>query len=368
LFAVLAHMDKKPTLVSNDTIIDKAEVFKNPKAWRKIVVKYQKPDLTKASWQLINTLVPFFAVWVAMYFVYDISLWLTIPLMLIGGGLGVRTFIIFHDCGHQSFFKSRKANDIWGYITGVLVFTPYRFWHWEHRIHHSTTGDLDGRAEGDVWTMTVKEYEESTWAMRMLYRFVRNPFILFTISPMFLFVIWYRFSVKKASRKDRLSVLWTNLGIALMVGVGCYIFGWQHYLILQLGLSFVSNSAGVWIFYVQHQFEDVYWARNEEWNFAAAALEGSSFYKLPKILQWFSGNIGFHHIHHLSSRIPNYRLEECHNSEPLFQQVPAMTLRSSLACLKYRLHDEENGRLVGFGYLKKYRKAQLNKEVTECTG
>ncbi|MGJ8673046.1 fatty acid desaturase [Rubritalea sp.] len=344
--------------MSNDTTTDKAEVFKNPKAWRKIVVKYQKPDLAKASWQLVNTLVPFFALWVAMYFVYDISPWLTIPLMLIGGGLGVRIFIIFHDCGHQSFFKSRRANDIWGYITGVLVFTPYRFWHWEHRIHHSTTGDLDGRAEGDVWTMTVKEYEESTWSMRMLYRLVRNPFILFTVSPMFLFMIWYRFSVKKASRKDRLSVLWTNLGIAFMVAVGCFIFGWQKYLILQLGLSFVANSAGIWIFYVQHQFEDVYWARNEEWNFAAAALEGSSFYKLPKILQWFSGNIGFHHIHHLSSRIPNYRLEECHNSEPLFQQVPAMTLRSSLACLKYRLHDEENGRLVGFGYLKQYRKAK----------
>ena len=360
LIAQRLRITDKINLVSNDTIIDKAEALKNPKSWRKIVLKYQKPCIKKASWQLVNTLVSFLAVWVAMAFVYDYSIWLTIPLMFIGGGLGVRTFIIFHDCGHQSFFKSRRANDIWGYITGTIVFTPYRFWHWEHRIHHSTTGDLDGRAEGDVWTMTVKEYEESPWKTRLLYRLVRNPFILFTFSPMFLFVVWQRFSTKKASRKDRLSVLWTNIGLACMIGLGCYLLGWQKYLILQLGVSFIANSAGIWIFYVQHQFEDVYWARNEEWNFAAAALEGSSFYKLPKILQWFSGNIGFHHIHHLSSRIPNYRLEECHNAEPLFQEVPEMTLISSLSCLKYRLHDEENERLVSFRYLKEYRKAKAS--------
>lgn len=351
-------MDEKTNLVNDETTIDKAAIYKDAKVWRKIVVKHQKPDLAKAIWQLINTLVPFIAIWVAMSFVYDYSIWLTIPLILIAGGLGVRIFIIFHDCGHQSFFKSRKSNDFLGYLLGVLAFTPYRFWHWEHKIHHSTTGDLDRRSVGDVWTMTVKEYEESSWLKRMLYRFVRNPWVLFTFSPIFLFFIWQRFSAKQASMKDRLSVLWTNIGIAAMIAAGCSIFGWQKYLILQFAVSSVTNSAGVWLFYVQHQFEDVYWARNEEWNFAAAALEGSSFYKLPKVLQWFSGNIGYHHIHHLSSRIPNYRLEECHNSEPIFQEVPPMTLRSSMACLKYRLHDEENGRLVGFSYLKQHRMAQ----------
>lgn len=357
-------MDDKSYLVSNDLKIDqavtKAEALENPKAWRKLVVKYQKPSLKKAIWQLVNTLVPLLAVWIALAFGNDYSIWLTIALVLLGGGLIVRSFIIFHDCGHQSFFKSRKANDIWGYITGIITFTPYRFWHWEHRIHHSTTGDLDNRAEGDIWTMTVKEYEESSWSMRLMYRFVRSPYILFTFSSMFLFVVWQRFSTKKASTKARLSVLWTNLGIAGMVGIGCYFLGWERYLILQLGMIFVSSTAGVWIFYVQHQFEDVYWARNEEWNFAAAALDGSSYYKLPKVLQWFSGNIGFHHIHHLSSRIPNYNLEECHNSEPLFQQVPTLTLLSSLSCLKYRLHDEDNERLVGFGYLKEYRRAKAS--------
>lgn len=341
--------------------VTKAEALENPKAWRKLVVKYQKPSVMKAIWQLVNTLVPLLAVWIAAAYAYEYSIWLTAALVIIGGGLIVRTFIIFHDCGHQSFFKSRRANDICGYLTGILTFTPYRFWHWEHRIHHSTTGDLDNRAEGDIWTMTVKEYEESSWVMRLLYRFVRNPFILLTFSSMFLFVIWQRFSTKKASREDRLSVLWTNLGIACIAAIGCYFLGWQKYLILQLGMIFVSSTAGVWIFYVQHQFEDVYWARNEEWNFAAAALEGSSFYKLPKVLQWFSGNIGFHHIHHLSSRIPNYNLEACHNSEPLFQQVPTLTLLSSISCMKYRLHDEENERLVSFSYLKEYR--SLNRSL-----
>ena len=349
--------------MNNEKIIDKADVYKDPKAWRKIVVKYQKPSVAKASWQIINTLIPMIACWVAMYFVYDISYWYTIPLIVLAAGLTVRTFIIFHDCGHQSFFKSRKANDIWGYITGVLTFTSYRFWHWEHGIHHSSSGDLDRRAEGDIWTMTVEEYEASSKWMKFAYRLVRSPLILFTIAPMFLFIVWQRFSNKKAKMKDRRSVWWTNLGIAVMVGLGCWIMGWEKYVILQLSICAISTTAGVWMFYVQHQFEDVYWARKGEWNFAAAALEGSSFYKLPKVLQWFSGNIGFHHIHHLSSRIPNYLLEECHNAEPLFQQVPCLTIRTSFACAGYRLLDEENHRLVGFKYLKEYRKQHQSQEA-----
>lgn len=336
----------------------KADVYKDAKAWRKIVVKYQKSCVKTASWQLVNTLGSYIALWVAMYFLWpisDLSKVACIPLIIIAGGLGVRTFIIFHDCGHQSFFTSRKANDFWGYICGVITFTPYRFWHWEHGIHHSTAGDLDRRAEGDVWTMTVEEYEAASPALKLGYRFVRSPFMLFTVSPLFLFLIWQRISSKKAKMKDRISVLWTNLGIIAMGAVGCYFFGWQAYLIIQLSICIVFSSVGVWMFYVQHQFEDVYWARKENWNFAAAALEGSSYYKLPKVLQWFSGNIGFHHIHHMSSRIPNYRLEECHNSEPLFQEVPCMTIRSSITCATYRLFDEENNRLVTFKYLKEYR-------------
>lgn len=346
---------------SPDIPTTKADVYRDPKAWRKIVVKYQKPSIKKAVFQIANTLIPMLLCWIAMAYLYEISYWLTLPLVLVAGGLTVRTFIIFHDCGHQSFFKSRKANDIVGYITGVLTFTPYRFWHWEHGIHHSTAGNLDHREEGDVWTMTVEEYEASSKGMKLAYRLVRSPFILFTVGPMFLFLIWQRFSVKKAKLRDRRSVWYTNLGIAVMVGLGCWILGWQKYVILQLSICAISTTAGVWMFYVQHQFEDVYWSRKKDWNFAAAALEGSSYYKLPKILQWFTGNIGFHHIHHLSSRIPNYMLEACHNAEPLFREVPCLTLKKSFACAKLRLLDEENNRLVGFGYLKEYRQQQVQK-------
>lgn len=350
----MAHINEKQN-VNPESNIPKEEVYKNPKAWRKIVVKYQKPDLKKAIWQIVNTIVPLLMCWAAMYFLYDISYWLILPIALIAGGLVIRTFIIFHDCGHQSFFKSRKLNDIVGYFTGVITFTPYRFWHWEHGIHHSTAGDLDRREEGDVWTMTVEEYEAASKGMKLAYRLARNPLVLFTFIPLFLFLIWQRISSKKAKMKDRRSVWWTNLGIAVMVTAGCLIMGWQKYLLLQLSVCVVSTTGGVWMFYVQHQFEDVYWARRDEWNFAAAALEGSSYYKLPKILQWFTGNIGFHHIHHLSSRIPNYNLEECHNAEPLFQQVPSLTLRTGFKSAKLNLIDEENKRLVSFKYLKEYR-------------
>jgi omega-6 fatty acid desaturase (delta-12 desaturase) len=334
--------------------------YADPKLWRKAMVKYQQPSRAKASWQLINTLLPFIGVWVAMYFVYDVSPWLTIPLMILAGGLCVRLFIIFHDCGHKSFFKSKRAGNIWGFITGILTFTPYQFWHWEHSIHHATSGDLDHREEGEVWTMTVEEYEKSSKWLKLGYRLVRNPFILFTISPLYLFLIWHRFSSKKAKLSARLSVLWTNLGIAAMFTTGILIMGLKKYLILQLGVCVVFSSVGVWLFYVQHQFEGIYWERKSKWDFVAAALQGSSYYKLPKVLQWFSGNIGYHHIHHLSARIPNYRLQECHDAEEMFEAVPVLTLRSSLACVKHRLWDEENSKLVSFKYLKEYRAKQKN--------
>ncbi len=338
----------------------KADVYKDAKAWRKIVVKYQKPSIKKAVFQIANTLIPMLLCWIAMAYVYDYNVpstyWYALPFALIVGGLTIRVFIIFHDCGHQSFFKSRKANDIVGYIMGVITFTPYKLWHWEHAIHHSTAGNLDHREEGGVWTMTVEEYEASSKPMKLVYRLVRNPFFLFTIAPIFLFIIWQRFSVKNAKMHDRRSVWWTNLSVAIMVGLGCWLLEWQEYVILQLTTCAISTIVGVWMFYVQHQFEDVYWSRKDNWNFATAALEGSSFYKLPKVLQWFTGNIGFHHIHHLSSRIPNYMLEECHNSEPLFQEVPCLTLGKSFKCAGLSLLDEENNRLVGFKYLKKYRK------------
>jgi omega-6 fatty acid desaturase (delta-12 desaturase) len=313
--------------------------------------------MARGIWQIVNTLVPYVALWVMMYYAMNISYWLLLPLIVLAGGFLVRVFIIFHDCGHSSFFKSQKANHILGSILGVLEFTPYFQWRWEHAIHHSTSGNLDRRGIGDVWIMTVKEYLESSKWKRVAYRFIRNPIILFGFGPLGLFFIKHRFSTAQSPPRERKSVFWTNIGVLAMTIGMSYIFGFTTYLILQASVMLVAGSLGIWLFYVQHQFEGVYWERSEKWDYLTAALEGSSFYKLPKILQWFSGNIGFHHIHHLGPRIPNYNLEKCHKSEELFQEVPQVTLWESLKAVNYRLYDEENQRFVGFGYLKMLQSA-----------
>jgi omega-6 fatty acid desaturase (delta-12 desaturase) len=325
-------------------------------AWKEIVRKYQKPSTGRAIWQIINTLVPIGALWYLMYLCLPISWWLVVPLAALMGALMVRVFIIFHDCGHGSFFKSAAANDTVGFLAGILTFTPYYHWRWEHAIHHSAAGDLDRRGTGDVWTLTVQEYLEASRWKKFAYRLARNPFILFVLAPLYLFLIQQRFPSPKANPRERHSVYAMNAAMfGMAVGMSC-VFGVLPYLIIQLIAVSVAGSAGVWMFYVQHQFEGVYWERSGEWSYVAAALKGSSFYKLPRVLQWFSGNIGFHHIHHLSPRIPNYNLEKCHQADPLFQTVKPITFFSSFKSLAFRLWDEKGGRLVGFGHLKTLRK------------
>jgi omega-6 fatty acid desaturase (delta-12 desaturase) len=324
-------------------------------AWRQIVIRYQQPSWWRAIWQLANTLVPYGAIWYLMFVCAAVSYWLVVPLAVLAGGFMVRLFIIHHDCGHGSFFRSRRANDVWGFITGALTFTPYQHWRWEHAAHHSSSGDLDRRGMGDIWTLTVQEYLESSRWKRFAYRLARNPVLLFVIGPFYMFLINHRLPKAKAGRRERQSVHLTNLGI-LGVGVGLsLVFGLKTYLLIQLMVLAVAGSAGMWLFYVQHQFEGTYWQRHDQWDYLTAALHGSSFYNLPKILQWFSGNIGFHHIHHLSPRIPNYNLERCHNAEPLFQAVPPVTLFASLKSFTFRLWDEKQHRLVGFGHLANLR-------------
>jgi omega-6 fatty acid desaturase (delta-12 desaturase) len=324
--------------------------------WKALVAPFHSASIPKALWQLTNTFGSYIALWFLMYWTLSISWWLTIPLAVLAGLLVIRAFIIFHDCGHRSFFKSRLANDITGFIAGVVTFTPYYHWRWEHALHHGASGDLDRRGVGDIWTMTVQEYLESTRWRRFAYRLARNPFILFVVAPVFLFLIRQRFPSPDAKPRERHSVWWMNAAIGLMVLALCWIFGWRNYLILQVIITMVSGAAGVWLFYVQHQFEDVYWERHGDWDYATAALQGSSFYKLPAVLRWFSGNIGFHHIHHLSPRIPNYNLRRCHESHPLFKAVKPLTLRASLKSLGYRLWDESKRRLVGFRAVRKEEK------------
>ena len=325
---------------------------KNIAEWKHIVLQCQKPSTGRAVWQITNTLVPYALLWYLMYLALQISFWLVIPLAVLAGAFLIRVFIIFHDCGHGSYFKSRRANDILGFITGMLTFTPYYHWRWEHSIHHATAGHLDKRGTGDIWTMTVQEYLESSRWKRVGYRLARNPFVLFVVGPAYLFLVSQRFPSSKANQRERRSVHWMNLAILGMAAGLSAIYGLVPYLLIQSIVMGVAGSAGVWLFYVQHQFEGVYWERSNEWDYTAAALQGSSFYKLPKILQWFSGNIGFHHIHHLSSRIPNYNLERCHKAHPLFQTVKPITFFSSLKSFTFRLWDEENRKLVGFRRLR----------------
>lgn len=318
------------------------------KEWKKIVAPFTKPSASRASWQVFNSIGGYLALWVLMFFTVSLSFWLTVGIALIAGALLVRVFIIFHDCGHGSFYRSRRANDVVGFISGVLTFTPYRHWRWEHSVHHGAAQDLDRRGTGDVWTMTVEEYLSASFWKRTAYRTMRNPLVLFLIAPLYLFVVRERFWTSGANQRQKRSVLFTNLGILLVAVLGSLVFGFQTYAILQLCAIGVSSTVGVWLFYVQHQYEGVYWEREEDWDYTSAALEGSSFYKLPRVLQWFSGNIGFHHIHHLSSRIPNYHLERCHDSHEIFRSIEPLTFWAGFKSLSFRLWDEEERKLVGF--------------------
>lgn len=325
-------------------------------AWKKLVAQFEISSAPRAVWQLVNTLGPYLGLWALMYWSRGVSWWITLALAMLAGCFLVRIFIIFHDCGHGSFFKSRTANDVVGFITGLLTLTPYFHWRWEHSVHHATSGHLDKRGTGDIWTMTVQEYLESSRWKRFAYRLSRNPLVLFIIAPLYLFLIWQRFPAAKANKRERQSVYWMNFAIFTMVATLSLLFGFKTYLLIQLMITTVGGAVGVWMFYVQHQFEDAYWERAGEWDFTTAALQGSSFYKLPKVLQWFTGNIGFHHIHHLSSRIPNYNLEKCHHAHELFQGVKPVTLRSSLKSLSFHLWDEQQKKLISFRQCRKQRR------------
>lgn len=339
----------------------------NRAEWRKAIEKYREPSTRQAAWQVANTFIPYALLWAVMYWTQLQGwYWVTLPLALLAGLFLVRIFIIFHDCGHGSFFPSQRANAFVGIVAGILTFTPYYQWRWEHAIHHTTSGHLDKRGIGDIWTMTVQEYLESGRWKRFAYVLARNPVVLFLLAPLYMFVIHQRFASKGSDVREHTSIWWTNLALLLMVLGLSYVYGWASYLMIQLIVLGVAGAAGVWMFYVQHQFEDVYWERGENWDYAAAALRGSSFYKLPAVLQWFSGNIGFHHIHHLSVRIPNYNLQKCHEADPLFQQVKPLTLWSSFKTLNLRLWDEGQRKLVGYRRLRELRKQQKAQGQTQA--
>lgn len=327
-----------------------------PEVWKSVTDKYRSAIRKKSIWQIVNSFIPFTAIWVLMYYSLDYSYLLTLLLSVFAAGFIMRVFIIQHDCGHGSFFKSKKANDYLGLVCSVFTFTPYHYWRKSHAIHHASVGKLEERGIGDVYTLTVEEYlGRSKWG-RFKYRIYRNPLILFMIIPPVLFLFLYRFPISKigAMKSLHTTVYITNIVIGVIAGAIIFFIGIKAFLLIQLPIIFLTLSAGTWFFYVQHQFEETYWKDEKEWDYTEAALQGSSYYKLPRLLQWFTGNIGFHHIHHLSPRIPNYMLEKCHEENTIFQKGAVLTMRSSLKSLYLNLWDPRRKKLISFGDLKRF--------------
>jgi omega-6 fatty acid desaturase (delta-12 desaturase) len=319
-------------------------------AWSQAVVAFAQPDRGRALGQLANTLLPYLGLWVLMVLALRAGLayWLILPLILLAALLLVRVFIFFHDCGHGSFLASPRENEVVGYLCGILTFTPFHEWRTTHARHHATAGNLDRRGVGDVWTLTVAEYQAAPRGKRLAYRLFRNPLVMFGLGPAFMFLIAHRFPHKGAKKRERISVILTDLALlAILLGMSLAIGFWT-YLLIQLPIILIAGTLGLWLFYVQHQYEGVYWARQKEWNVVRAALEGSSYYRLPKVAQWFTGNIGLHHIHHLRPRIPNYRLQQCYDAVPEMQAVRPLAFLKSLKSLRLNLWDEDQQKLVSF--------------------
>jgi len=322
----------------------------------KDVAPFAKADNKKSIFQMINTILPLFIFWFLAYQSLSVSIWLTLGFAVIAAGFVIRTFIIFHDCTHGSFFKSRKANDIVGTFTGVLTLFAYAKWKREHAIHHASSSNLDKRGTGDIWVMTIEEYLDASKWTRFTYRLYRNPLVMFGFGPLYLVLVTSRFNRKDARQKERNNTYLTNIILVALYTGMILLVGWQAFLLIQGTMMFVAGALGIWLFYIQHTYEDSYFEEESEWDYVKAAIEGSSFYKLPKVLQWATGNIGFHHVHHLAPRVPNYNLERAHESTPPLQTATTITIKSSLASFNFKLYNPEEKKFVSFGYVKEMLK------------
>jgi omega-6 fatty acid desaturase (delta-12 desaturase) len=315
---------------------------------------YAQPDYRKALVQVSNTFIPYISLWALMIYtvVQGVSAWITLLLSIAAAAFLVRLFVLFHDCCHGAFFPWRFGNRLFGYVAGILTFTPFEDWQRNHVIHHTNSGDLDNRGVGDVWTLTVAEYLAAPKHKRFAYRVFRNPLILFSVTPLILFLLVNRFPSQGAKKRENFSVMFTNAAIVTLIIVMSVTVGFQNYLLMQMPIILLAASTGTWLFYVQHQYEDVYWSRNDDWDLTRSGLEGSSYYKLPAVLQWIVGNIGLHHIHHVRANIPNYNLQRCYNEVPALQAVTPLTLRKSFQSLWLNLWDEDEQKLVSFQSIK----------------
>ncbi|CAH0302934.1 fatty acid desaturase [Peribacillus sp. Bi134] len=337
--------------------------LQNTKNLKKQIAPFEQSTTKQSIWQIINTLGPFIILWYLAYISLSVSYWLALIPAVIAAGFLTRIFIIFHDCTHHSFFKSRRANRIVGTIMGVLTLFPFDQWGHEHSVHHATSGNLDKRGTGDIWTLTVDEYLAAPFKLRFAYRFYRNPIVMFGLGPIYVFLLKNRFNRKGARKKEKNNTYLTNVLIVVLAALLCLAVGWQSFLLVQGSIFMISGSVGIWLFYVQHTFEDSYFEENEEWEYVLAAVEGSSFYKLPKLMQFLTGNIGYHHVHHLSPRVPNYKLEMAHNNTQPLENVPTITLATSLRSLRFRLWDEESKNFIGFKDIKYLTKKSVPAQV-----
>jgi acyl-lipid omega-6 desaturase (Delta-12 desaturase) len=316
--------------------------------WREALAPYARPTLHRSLLDIATSVLPYLALTVLMYLALNVSYLLVLALTVPAAGFLLRTYIVFHDCAHGSFLPSKRANTWLGVVLGLLVYSSFQSWRHSHAVHHATSGDLDRRGVGDVPTLTVAEYRASPWLRRLGYRLFRNPLVMFGIGPIYALLLQPRLVSRSARPRIRRSVMGTNLVLAVLVGALCWLVGWREFLLVQMPPALLAGSAGVWLFYVQHQFEDAYWQSADDWSYADAALQGSSHLKLPKPLQFFTGNIGLHHVHHLSARIPNYNLQRAHDRNPIFSDVPTLSLWDGLRAVRLKLWDEDRGRLVTF--------------------
>jgi omega-6 fatty acid desaturase (delta-12 desaturase) len=318
--------------------------------WVTELKRFEKTNPRRVAVQLLDTLVPYLALLVLMYLTmsWHLPYVVTAVLVIPAGALMVRNFIILHDCGHGTFVSSPVGRQIIGNVLGVLTFTAFSDWRRSHGIHHSAAGNLDRRGIGDIWTMTLQEYADSSPFRRLGYRLFRNPFVMFGLGPLYSFMLLHRLPTRGSSRNQVVSVILTNVAIAGIILAAAFTIGIKAYLLIQMPVFLIGGAGGVWLFYVQHQFDPSYWARTEEWESMEAAMRGSSYYKLPRVLQWISGNIGLHHIHHLRPRIPNYNLQECLEATPELQLPDPLLLWPSLKSVRLKVWDERRKLLLTF--------------------
>jgi len=322
-------------------------------SYKEVLAPYARPRLSRSLLDVATAVVPYLAISVLAYQMLDVSVLLTLALAIPAAGFLVRVFILFHDCTHGSLFASRRANAWLGAVFGLFVLSPFVRWRHDHAVHHASSGDLERRGVGDVLTLTVAEYEARTPRGQLGYRLLRHPLVMFGLGPIFAMLIGPRIVARNARPRMRTSVLRTNLalavivvGLSLWIGVGPFLLVWGP-------AALLAGSTGIWMFYVQHQFEDAYWVDSERWNYADAALQGSSYLKLNPVLRFFTGNIGLHHVHHLNARIPNYNLKRAHDENAVFHSVPTLSLRDAARAVRLKLWDEERGRLVTFAQARR---------------